>query len=145
MHPFSDKAYILMHALSGVEALVFLRRKGDCLETQLQTTPHFPVDRSLALWTGNILRANANVSWPQHSGRVDSRHWRSEPVRKQCAGKAGSGSFVAFLAGRHRPWIETKFRSAAFECRHSLGTGAALGGVKRSAATRGGDALRRGL
>ncbi len=77
---------------------------------------HFPVGRSLTLWTGNMLRANANIIRSQHTGRVDSRHWRREPVREQCAGKADSGSFVAFLAGRHRPWIKAKPRSAAFEC-----------------------------
>ena len=105
-----------------------MRGQGGCLEAQLPTSPHIFAERSLVVCSTDFACPNrddllARPTYPRNS--------RSEPVRGQRTGKAGSGSPAAFPARRHRPRPEAKSRSASLEYRHSFGSRPALGAIER--------------
>src|SRR5208282_422226 len=122
-----------------------IRGWGGRLEVQLWRAPRVAVGRDYVLWSGGILCANGVHAGHKHTRAGHTRNEWDEPVRRQCAGKTGAGSYGAYVAGRDRPRIKAKSGAAALERGHSRGARAALGAIKRAAAARDGGAVCGGV
>src|SRR3984885_5341351 len=116
---------------------------GVSCEDHLRTRSRVGVGRSLVVRSTHSSCADRDNTQFEHSRPSDTRNRWSEPVRGECAFKAGSWRDAAFVAGGHRPRIETESWAAAVECRYPFGQRPALGTIGRSLAARECGALCR--
>ncbi len=139
VHVLNRRDYHLIQPACGSTSLNVTEKEGDSLETQLRAPSSSPLGRSLDLWSSNIPCADRDNTGFEYSRPGHPRNNGSQPVRRQRAGKARSGSSGAFVARRHRPRIETKSRTAAFEGRCALCPWTGAGREERLHAARPGS------
>src|SRR4029077_19952456 len=118
-----------------------MRGRGGSREAQLRTELHALAGGGLSVRNNTILCAIRRNTQFEHARPSHPRNTRSQSIRRERAEEARSRSHVAFLARRHRSWIEAKSGSAPLKCRNRFGAWPALGAIERPSAARGGSAL----